>query len=39
MTKSKKERLKSVNTVHDKKNMIVLAVTVAILFIAIFSTL
>jgi len=38
MTKSKKQRQSSSNKIHDKKNMIVLSVTVAIILIFIIST-
>jgi len=37
MTKSKKHRQKTVNKIHDNKNMIVLGLTVATIILVIYS--
>lgn len=39
MTKSKKQRLSSVNKDHDKKNIIILVATVAAVLVFILATM
>jgi len=39
MTKSKKQRKTEVNKDHDKKNMIILGITVAVILVFILATM